>query len=145
MDKISPQQLAEQCAAEMWRQDLASQKMGMKLEKVEPGSAILTMKIKGNMLNGYKVCHGGYIFSLADSCFAFSCNTYNTVTLAIGCSIDYLSPVKGGQIVTATGIERKKNKTTGVYDVTLTVEDKTVALFRGKSYSLMGNKIIETV
>lgn len=138
----TPQDIAKRCAQKMWDNDCASRAMGMQLIEVLPGSATLIMKVADTMINGLNVCHGGHLFTLADSCFAFSCNTYNIQVLAMGCSIDYLAPAKTGQTVKAIGTERRRNKTTGIYDVTLTVEEETIALFRGKSYALKDRAIL---
>ena len=138
MSNRSPQELAEACAAAMLKNDKASKNLGMEIISVKPGSAAIAMPVTETMLNGYSICHGGYIFTLADSCFAFSCNTYNLITLAMGCSIDYLEKVPGGTTLVATGIERKRTRTTGVYDITITAkedgQEKLIALFRGKSF-----------
>lgn len=140
MSELSPQQLAEACAEAMYSRDMASQKLGMKIESVGPGRAVLSMQITDEMIQGHDSCHGGYIFTLADSTFAFACNTYDEATVASGCSIEYLAPGKSGDLLTAIGEERSRSGRTGVYDITVQNQHgKTVALFRGKSYKVRGS------
>ena len=130
-------QIARDCAKVMWGNDSASQKLNMKIENVVPGSAALSMKIEKYMTNGFKICHGGYIFLLADSTFAFSCNTYNKVTVAQGCSIEYLRPAHEKDQLTATGREIKRGRTTGLYDIdVVNQKGDLVATFRGHSFKL---------
>ncbi|AOY89986.1 phenylacetic acid degradation protein PaaD [Marinobacter salinus] len=139
MTDTNPQQLAEQCAEAMFARDQASQKLGMEIVSVAPGKAVLTMTVTDDMIQGHGSCHGGYLFTLADSAFAFSCNSYDKATVASGCSIDYMAGAKAGDILTATAEEQSRGGRTGVYDVTLTNQDgRTVALFRGKSYQVRG-------
>jgi acyl-CoA thioesterase len=139
------QQLAERVAAAMFASDRASQALGMRIEGVAPGRAELTMTVRDDMLNGHSICHGGFIFLLADSTFAFACNSYNRNTVAQGCSIDYLAPAHGGDVLRATGVERSRSGRTGVYDIDVrNQEGRTVALFRGKSYRIDGHVVDET-
>lgn len=140
MTQLSPQQLAEACAASMFSRDQASQQLGMKILSVNPGKAVLTMTVDNRMIQGHGACHGGYLFTLADSAFAFACNTYDLATVASGCSIEYVAPAKEGDQLTATAEERSRGSRTGVYDITITNQDgQTVALFRGKSYQVRGS------
>src|ERR1700694_851833 len=97
------QSLSERVAAEMFARDRASQAMGMRISKVGPGRAELTMTVRADMLNGHATCHGGFIFTLADSAFAFVCNSANMTTVASGCSIDFISPARADDVVTPTG------------------------------------------
>lgn len=139
MSELNPQQLAERCAQAMFARDQASQKLGMQVESIAPGWAVLSMTVTEDMVQGHGSCHGGYLFALADSAFAFSCNTYDKATVASGCSIDYLYGAKAGDRLTATAEEQSRGGRTGVYDITLTNQDgRTVALFRGKSYQVRG-------
>ncbi|MFL1454450.1 hydroxyphenylacetyl-CoA thioesterase PaaI [Marinobacter sp. GN3S48] len=139
MTETDPQQLAERCAEAMFARDRASQKLGMKIESVAPGRAVLSMMVTDDMIQGHGSCHGGYLFTLADSAFAFSCNTYDKATVASGCSIDYMSGAKAGDLLTATAEEQSRGGRTGVYDITLINQDgRIVALFRGKSYQVRG-------
>jgi acyl-CoA thioesterase len=142
---VSAQQLAERVAAGMFASDRASQRLGMRIVCVAPGRAELTMTVRDDMLNGHSICHGGFIFLLADSTFAFACNSYNRNTVAQGCSIEYLAPAHGGDVLRATGVERSRSGRTGVYDIDVRNQDgRTVALFRGKSYRIDGHVVDET-
>lgn len=139
------QQLAERVAAAMFASDRASQGLGMHVARVAPGRAELTMLVRDDMLNGHAICHGGFIFLLADSTFAFACNSYNRNTVAQGCSIEYLAPAHRGDTLHATGVERSRSGRTGVYDIDVRNQDgRTVALFRGKSYRIDGHVVDET-
>lgn len=142
MSEHNPQQLAEHCAQAMFDQDQASQKLGMQIESIAPGRAELSMTVTEDMIQGHGSCHGGYLFTLADSAFAFSCNTYDKRTVASGCSIDYVYGARLGDRLIATAEEQSRGGRTGVYDITLTNQDgATVALFRGKSYQVRGSVI----
>ena len=90
-----PQALAEAVATAMWARDRAGQALGMRIEAVGPGTATLAMPVRGDMVNGHHICHGGMIFSLADTAFAYACNSYNKNTVASACHIDFLAPAKG--------------------------------------------------
>jgi acyl-CoA thioesterase len=136
---MSPQALAEATSAHMLAQDQASRGLGMALDAVRPGSARMTMTVRADMLNGHKTCHGGFIFTLADSAFAFACNNANKVTVASGASIDFLAPAMEGDVLCAEAVEQARTGKTGVYDITVTNQHgKRIALFRGKSYQLGG-------
>lgn len=137
-----PQALAEAVAAAMWSRDRAAQALGMRIDSVGPGHATLSMPVRGDMVNGHHICHGGLIFALADTAFAYACNAYNRNTVASGCNIDFVAPGKEGDTLQAEAVERSLSGRTGVYDVT--VRDsagRTVALFRGKSYRIAGEVI----
>jgi acyl-CoA thioesterase len=139
MSEIDPQTLAEECAKAMFARDQASQKLGMNIESVAPGKAVLTMTVTAAMIQGHGSCHGGYLFTLADSAFAFACNSYDRATVASGCSIDYMSGAREGDRLTAAAEEQARGGRTGVYDITLTNQDgRKVALFRGRSYEVRG-------
>jgi acyl-CoA thioesterase len=136
------QQIAERVASEMVARDSASQSLGMQVKEVRPGYARLTLIVRPDMLNGHAICHGGVIFSLADSAFAFACNSRNQNTVASGCSIDFLAPAKAGDELSAEALERALLGRIGVYDVTVTnSEGRTIALFRGRSYRVTGEVI----
>ena len=138
------QLLAERVAAEMFARDRASQAMGMRISKVGPGRAELTMTVRADMLNGHATCHGGFIFTLADSAFAFACNSANLTTVASGCSIDFVTPAREDDVLTAIGQERSLSGRTGVYDIEVRNQHgETVALFRGKSHRVKGHIIAE--
>jgi len=137
--------LAGRVAAAMYSRDQASQALGMRIAEVGPGRAELTMPVRADMLNGHAICHGGFIFLLADSTFAFACNSYNRNTVAQGCSIDYLAPAHSGDVLHAVAAERSRSGRTGVYDIDVrNQEGRTVALFRGKSYRIDGHVVDET-
>lgn len=136
------QALAEGVAAEMFARDRASQALGIRISTVGPGRAELTMKVRADMLNGHATCHGGFIFTLADSAFAFACNSGNLITVASGCSIDFIAPARENDVLTAVGIERALSGRTGVYDIEVRNQrGETVALFRGKSYRIKGHVV----
>jgi len=138
------QQLAEATAKAMFGRDAATQSLGMQIVKVAPGYAQLAMTVRPDMLNGHQTCHGGFIFALADSAFAFSCNSYNRNTVASGCTIDYLVPGRLGDVLTAEAVEQSRAGRTGVYDVTVSNQDGTrIALFRGKSYQVNGDVLAD--
>lgn len=140
MTQPDPQTLAEQCADAMFSRDQASQNLGMEITAIGPGSASLTMTVDDRMIQGHGNCHGGYLFTLADSAFAFACNTYDKATVAAGCSIEYMAAGRLGDTLTATATERARGRRTGVYDIEITNQDgRTVALFRGKSYQVQGS------
>jgi acyl-CoA thioesterase len=133
------QALAELAANTMYQRDLASQALGMQLSEVRPGYARMTMAVRADMLNGHRTCHGGYIFMLADSAFAFACNSYNHNTVGAGCTIDYLAPGREGDLLTADAVEQALSGKTGVYDIRVSnQEGRTIALFRGKSHRVAG-------
>jgi acyl-CoA thioesterase len=137
-----PQALAEAVAAAMFSRDPASQALGMTIDAVAPGYARMSMPIRADMLNGHQTCHGGFIFTLADSAFAFACNSHNHTTVGAACSIDYLAPGREGDVLTATSTEQALAGKSGVYDVKVTnQEGRTVALFRGKSHRISGTVI----
>ena len=136
------QALAERVAAGMYARDRASQAMGMQIAAIGPGYAELTMTVRADMLNGHAICHGGFIFTLADSAFAFACNSYNLTTVASGCAIDFVAPARQGDVLAAMARERSVSGRTGVYDIEVTNQrGETVAYFRGKSYRIKGHVI----
>ncbi|HEY3177257.1 MAG TPA: hydroxyphenylacetyl-CoA thioesterase PaaI [Casimicrobiaceae bacterium] len=139
------QSLSEHVAERMFASDRASQSLGMAIAEVRPGAAKVTMSVRSDMVNGHAICHGGFIFALADSAFAFACNSYNFNTVAQGCSIEYLAPARENDVLTAVAQERSLSGRTGVYDIEVTNQrGETIALFRGKSYRIKGH-IVEGV
>ena len=133
------QALAELAGKTMFERDPASQALGMQLAEIGPGYARMTMAVRQDMLNGHQSCHGGYIFMLADSAFAFACNSHNHNTVGAGCTIDYLAPGHAGDLLTAEAVEQALAGKTGVYDVKVSnQEGRTVALMRGKSHRVAG-------
>ncbi|HET9378589.1 MAG TPA: hydroxyphenylacetyl-CoA thioesterase PaaI [Chthoniobacterales bacterium] len=136
------QRIAERVAAAMFARDAASQSLGMEVKEVRAGYARLTLLVRPDMLNGHAICHGGIVFSLADSAFAFACNSRNQSTVASGCSIDFIAPARSGDELTAEAMERALLGRIGIYDVTVTnQEGKTIALFRGRSYRVTGEVV----
>lgn len=137
-------QLARQCAEAMYERDRATRHLGMRIAEVGPGTAQLEMSVREDMIQGHDSCHGGYIFTLADSAFAFACNTYDLATVAAGCQIEYVAPGKLGDVLTAVAEERTRRGRTGVYDVRVANQrGELVALFRGKSHQVRGAVIKE--
>ncbi|MES2016529.1 MAG: hydroxyphenylacetyl-CoA thioesterase PaaI [Pseudomonadota bacterium] len=133
------QALAELAGKTMFERDPASQALGMLLAEIRPGFARMTMTVRQDMLNGHQTCHGGYIFMLADSAFAFACNSHNHNTVGAGCTIDYLFPGRLGDVLSADAVEQALSGKTGVYDVKVSNQDgRTVALLRGKSHRVGG-------
>ena len=138
------QALAERVAAAMYGRDAASQAMGMTIVTVAPGRAQLAMRVRADMLNGHAICHGGFIFTLADSAFAFACNSYNLSTVASGCAIDFVAPAREGDLLTASARERSASGRTGVYDIEVhNQRGEKIAFFRGKSYRIKGHVVGE--
>ena len=141
---MTPQERARRSADVMWADDRASQAAGMALVDVAPGRAVMTMPLRDYMANGHGIAHGGYIFALADSAFAFACNSYNTLVVAQHNSITYLSPGKVGEVLTATATEAHKAGRSGIYDVIVTGGDgRQVAIFRGHSRQINGTHFEE--
>lgn len=142
LSAIDAQALAERVADAMWVRDRASNGLGMHIVAVSPGRAELTMTVREDMLNGHDICHGGFIFTLADSAFAFACNSYNLTTVASGCSIDFLAPARLGDVLTAAAQEQSVAGRTGVYDIVVSnAHGEKIALFRGKSYRIKGHVV----
>jgi acyl-CoA thioesterase len=134
-----PQAVAEASASAMYAQDRASQALGMRILEIRPGYARLAMAVSEDMVNGHQICHGGLIFTLADSAFAFACNTYDLVTVASSGSIEFLLPARLGDELTAIAEERSRSKRTGVYDVAVRNQRaECVAMFRGRSHEIGG-------
>jgi len=142
-DLTSPQKIAEACATIMWKTDKCSQSMGMRLDAVGCGTATLSMVVKADMLNGQHNCHGGVMFSLADSAFAFACNGYNQFTVAQHCSISFLKPAHEHDKLIAVALERWREGRSGIYDVTITRNDELIAEFRGHSRTVRGQMFPE--
>jgi len=134
---VDAAETARRCAERMYADDAASQSLGITISDVAPGTAIASMKVRDDMVNGHRICHGGYIFTLADTAFAFACNTYDDVTVAAGADISFLEPVPQGAELTATAVELSRRGRSGLYDVTVRTDDgAVVAEFRGRSRSL---------
>jgi acyl-CoA thioesterase len=135
---MTPEELADRSARAMWAEDRASQALGMRLAEVGPGRAVLTMTVREDMVNGHAIGHGGLTFTLADSAFAFACNSYNRRTVAAAAEIRFRRPTRLGDQLVATAIERALDGRDGVYDVTVTVGDDVVAEFVGRSREIGG-------
>ncbi len=137
---MNPQALAELAGNTMYERDPATRDLGIALLEIRPGYARMSMTVRPQMLNGHQTCHGGYIFLLADSAFAFACNSHNFVTVGAGCTIDYVAPGRAGDVLVAEGVEQVMAGKTGVYDITVRNQDgKVLALFRGKSHRVAGH------
>ncbi|TCO81258.1 acyl-CoA thioesterase [Plasticicumulans lactativorans] len=133
------QRLAEACAEAMHARDWCAQAHEIRLAEVRPGYARMTMPVRKDMVNGHDICHGGMIFTLADTAFAYACNGRNQATVASGCTIDFAAPGRLGDTLTAAAEERVLAGRTGVYDVAVSNQDGTlIALFRGNSYRIKG-------
>ncbi|MEM7504984.1 MAG: hydroxyphenylacetyl-CoA thioesterase PaaI [Pseudomonadota bacterium] len=131
----TPDERAASAADALYARDAASQQLGITVDVSVAGAATAQMSVTKGMLNGHAVCHGGHIFALADTAFAFACNGYGTVTVAAGATIDFLRPGKLGDRLTATAEERHRGKRSGVYDVTVRDQNGAeIATFRGRSH-----------
>jgi len=132
---------ARQYAEVMWATDTASKALGMQLDDVGPGSARVSMRVREDMVNGWEICHGGLIATLADSTFAVACNSHGVVTVASGFQVDFLEPARLGDLLVAEAREIALRGRSGVYDVTVRRDDTVIAEFRGRSRSL-GKEIV---
>lgn len=129
---MTPDARARKSAHHMMAGDAASQSIGARIDDIGPGTATMSMLVRPDMLNGHGMCHGGFIFMLADSAFAFACNARNVATVAQSNQITYLTPGKVGERLIACAKEVAASGRSGTYDVTVTGDDgRTVALFRG--------------
>ena len=143
MGETTPQQTADRVREGMFANDRASKGLGMQVVAVAPGTSTLTMTVRDDMLNGHDICHGGLIATLADSAFAYACNSYNELTVASGFAIDLLAPGKLGDVLTARCSEVSKAGRTGVYDCVVTNQrGERVAVFRGRSYTMKGKPAV---
>ena len=145
MTMSDEQALARRVGEAMFATDRASREtMGMELLACEPGRALMRMTVQALHLNGHQICHGGFIFTLADSTFAFACNSRNHNTVAAGCSIEFLRPAHEGDVLTCEGVEQVQSGRHGVYDMRVSNQHgQAVALFRGKSAQIKGQVIPE--
>lgn len=139
---LDRQALAEACAEAMYARDWCAQAHDIRLVEVAPGRARMTMPVRRDMVNGHDICHGGMIFTLADTAFAYACNGGNRVTVASGCRIDFAAPARLGDTLNAEAEERAQAGRTGVYDITVRRQDGTlIALFRGNAYRIQGEVV----
>ncbi|MBC8119541.1 MAG: hydroxyphenylacetyl-CoA thioesterase PaaI [Burkholderiaceae bacterium] len=138
------QTIAEAVRDRMFADDAASRGLGMRVDAVGPGYSKLSMTVRPEMLNGFKTCHGGFITTLADSAFAFACNSHNELTVAAGIVVDFLSPVYEGDVLQAECHEVALTGRTGVYDVSVTNQSgKTVVVMRGRSHTMKGKAVAD--
>ena len=135
---LSPDDLARACADAMWQDDDASKGLGMEILQIKPGEATLTMTVQPHMVNGHGIAHGGFIFLLADSAFAFACNSHNERAVAAQCNISFIRPGKLGDLLIATAREISRTGRSGIYDVRVTVDDTPIAELRGHSRTVGG-------
>jgi acyl-CoA thioesterase len=137
-----PQRVADAVSAGMYARDRAAQELGIALEAIAPGAAVCRMTVRDDMVQGHGTCHGGIVFTLADTAFAYACNAYNRVTVALGAEITFIAPARAGEVLTAKASERSRAGRTGVYDVEVRSGEGTlVALFRGTSYETRGEVV----
>ena len=134
----TPQEVATRSAEAMWAGDRASRGLGMEIVAVSPGRATMRMTVREDMVNGHAIGHGGFTFTLADSAFAFACNSYNRSTVAAACEIRFLAPTRLGDVLVADAVERHREGRDGVYDITVRVDDRVVAEFVGRSKEIRG-------
>ena len=135
---LSSDDLARACAEAMWKEDDASKGLGMEILQIRPGEAVLAMTIKPHMVNGHGIAHGGFIFTLADSAFAFACNSHNERAVAAQCDISFIRPGKLGDRLIATAREISRTGRSGIYDVRVAVDENAIAELRGHSRTLGG-------
>ncbi len=136
---MPPDALAAEVARRMWADDRASQALGMELLEVRAGYARIRMPVRRDMTNGHGICHGGYMFLLADSTFAFACNSHNQRAVAASAEIHFLASAHEGDVLTAEGVEQHLAGRSGVYDMRVTDQrGRLIALFRGKSATIKG-------
>ena len=136
--RLSAEDVARRSAEAMWASDAASRALGMELVAVTPGRATVTMQVREDMVNGHAIGHGGFTFTLADSAFAFACNSYNRSTVAAACEIRFLAPTRLGELLVAEAVERSREGRDGVYDITVRRDDTVVAEFVGRSKEIRG-------
>jgi acyl-CoA thioesterase len=135
---LSPDDLARACADAMWKEDDASQGLGMEIVEVRQGHATLAMTVKPHMVNGQRIAHGGFVFLLADSAFAFACNSHNERAVAAQCDISFIRPSKLGDRLVVVAREISRSGRSGIYDVRVSVDDVVIAEFRGHSRTIGG-------
>jgi acyl-CoA thioesterase len=134
--------LAERVGRALFERDKASQSLGMRLSEIRPGYARIVMQVRPDMVNGHHVCHGGFVFSLADSAFAFCCNSHNENTLAAAASIDFLAPAFEGDELAAVANEIWRSRRSGICEITVTNQrGERIALFRGRSQRIDGKVV----
>ena len=143
MQTLSPQQLADTVSAAMLAKDRVAKDLNIQLLTAGAGSATMTMTVQERMLNGFAICHGGYITILADTAFAYACNSYNDVSVASSLGIEFIAAVQGGDVLTAVAKEVSLAGRTGLYDIDISNQSgKRVAVMRGRSYRLKDKKMV---
>ncbi|MDI3379895.1 hydroxyphenylacetyl-CoA thioesterase PaaI [Xenophilus aerolatus] len=143
MDTHDAQRIAEHVRTGMFANDRALKALGMAVTEIAPGRASVTMAVREDMLNGHDICHGGLISTLADSAFAYACNSYDELTVASGFAVDFVAPGRLGDLLTARCVEVSKAGRTGVYDVEVTNQrGERIAVFRGRSYTAKGRPAV---
>ncbi|WP_282605249.1 hydroxyphenylacetyl-CoA thioesterase PaaI [Pelagibius sp. Alg239-R121] len=141
---MTADELARACADAMWADDMASQGLGLVIDDVGPGRSVLSMTVRTDMVNGHRICHGGFIFTLADSAFAFACNSYNQYVVAQHCAVTFIAPAYEGDRLTATAQEVTRYGRSGIYDIKVSRDDgAAIAEFRGQSRSVKGTHLPE--
>ncbi|WP_291845637.1 hydroxyphenylacetyl-CoA thioesterase PaaI [Bradyrhizobium sp.] len=135
---LSPDEIARACAEAMWKEDDASKSLGMQIVEIGPGRATLAMTVQPHMVNGQRIAHGGFIFLLADSTFAFACNSRNERAVAAQCDIAFVRPGKLGDVLVATAREVSRSGRSEIYDVSVSAGDVVIAEFRGHSRTIAG-------
>jgi acyl-CoA thioesterase len=135
---LSPDELARACADAMWKEDDASKGLGMKIVEIKAGHAVMSMTVLPHMVNGQRIAHGGFIFLLADSTFAFACNSRNDRAVAAQCDITFIRPGKLGDVLVATAREVSRTGRSGIYDIRVMTGDTVIAEFRGHSRIIAG-------
>jgi len=142
-DALTAQQTADAVGVHMFARDRASKAMGMRIVAMSEGAAFLEMKVRDDMLNGFDICHGGFITTLADSAFAFACNSTGDMTVAAGLTVDFLAPARAGDVLTARAFEVVQSGRTGVYDITVTNQrGEQVAMVRGRAHRIKGRRVL---
>ena len=140
---MTPQAVADHVRHGMLANDRATRALGMEITSMGPGHATITMAVRADMLNGFDTCHGGYITTLADSAFAYACNSYNELTVASGFAVDLLAPGRRGDVLTARCHEVSRAGRTGVYDCEVVNQNgQRIAVFRGRSYTMKGKPAV---
>jgi acyl-CoA thioesterase len=138
------QRIAQLAADKLYGSDQASQMLGMTIESVAPGCARVTMHVRPDMVNGHGICHGGLIFALADSAFAFACNSHGHNAVAAGAAIEFLAPGRLGDLLTASATEHWRTGRSGIYEIEVRNDrDEAIALFRGRSHQVAGRLVDE--
>ena len=145
-DAMTAQQIADAVGTHMFARDRASRAMGMRIVAISEGAAFLEMTVRDDMLNGFDICHGGFITTLADSAFAFACNSSGEMTVAAGLTVDFLAPARAGDLLTARAFEVVHEGRTGVYDIAVTNQrGEQVALVRGRAHRMKGQRVVEGI